>query len=61
MTNALIGFLIGISGAFFIANLAVQDASDKIARKTFTCQSGDSFWTRKKWACTEAEFNACKL
>lgn len=58
MKNAFIGFVAGWCCALFFAAVSFVNVIDQAYGKTFSCQSGDSFWTRKKWACTETEFKA---
>ena len=36
----------------------LSDRADRLSGKVYTCQSGDGFWTEKKWSCTKEEFDA---
>lgn len=42
--------------AFVTVGDAFKQRENRLAERTYTCQSGDTFWTETKWSCTAEEW-----
>ena len=60
MTKVVIGFVAGwlggLAAAYFMTDTALKKAG--LLPQTYSCISGDNFLNRRKYECSEAEFNA---
>lgn len=41
---------------FALVGDALKQREDRLAERTYTCMSGDTFWSEKKWSCTAEEW-----
>lgn len=48
-------FILGICATLFAVS-AFEQRENRLAERTYTCKSGDTFWTEKKWNCTAEEW-----